>query len=117
MAIQSEYNLGIMYRDGLGVDQDDVEALTHFCSAENGHMLANRSVGLAFLRGRGSSRRKGCSELSQRSNISWSCYISFLNRQDLFRGQTDRKVFCLPISGGQWPVIVMRPTLQKILMN
>ena len=52
---RANYNLGIMYREGLGVDQDDIEALTHFiAAAENGHMLGNYAVGLAFLRGKGS---------------------------------------------------------------
>ena len=52
---RANYNLGIMYREGLGVTQDDIEALTHFiAAAEDGHMLGNYAVGLAFLRGRGS---------------------------------------------------------------
>ena len=52
---RANYNLGVMYREGLGVEQDDIEALTHFISAaEDGHMLGNYAVGLAFLRGRGS---------------------------------------------------------------
>ena len=52
---RANYNLGIMYREGLGVDQYDIEALTHFiAAAEDGHMLGNYAVGLAFLRGRGS---------------------------------------------------------------
>lgn len=52
---RANYNLGIMYREGFGVDQNDVEALTHFiAAAEDGHMLGNYAVGLAFLRGRGS---------------------------------------------------------------
>ena len=52
---RANYNLGIMYREGLGVDQDDIGALTHFiAAAEDGHMLGNYAVGLAFLRGRGS---------------------------------------------------------------
>ena len=52
---RANYNLGIMYREGLGVGQDDIEALTHFiAAAEDGHMLGNYAVGLAFLRGRGS---------------------------------------------------------------
>ena len=52
---RANYNLGVMYREGFGVDQDDIEALTHFiAAAEDGHMLGNYAVGLAFLRGRGS---------------------------------------------------------------
>ena len=52
---RANYNLGVMYREGLGVEQDDIEALTHFiAAAEDGHMLGNYAVGLAFLRGRGS---------------------------------------------------------------
>ena len=51
----AQYNLGIMYRDGLGVKKDDVQSLAHFVeAAENGHMLGNYSVGLAFLAGKGS---------------------------------------------------------------
>ena len=53
---RANYNLGVMYREGLGVVQNDIEALTHFIiAAEAGHMLSNYAVGLAFLRGRGSN--------------------------------------------------------------
>jgi TPR repeat protein len=52
---KAQYNLGLMYRDGLGVKKDDVQSLTHFLeAAENGHMLGNYAVGLAFLIGKGS---------------------------------------------------------------
>ena len=52
---RASYNLGIMYREGLGVKKDDVQSLAHFVeAAENGHMLGNYSVGLAFLAGKGS---------------------------------------------------------------
>ena len=52
---KAQYNLGIIYRDGLGVKKDDVQSLTHFVeAAENGHMLGNYAVGLAFLTGQGS---------------------------------------------------------------
>ena len=52
---RAQYNLGIMYRDGLGVEKDDIQSLTHFLeAAENGHMLGNYSVGLAFLIRKGS---------------------------------------------------------------
>ena len=52
---KAQYNLGIMYREGLGVKKDDVQSLTHFVeAAENGHMLGNYAVGLAFLIGKGS---------------------------------------------------------------
>ena len=53
--IKANYNLGIMYREGLGVKKDDVQSLTHFIeAAESGHMLGNYAVGLAFLTGKGS---------------------------------------------------------------
>ena len=52
MATRANYNLGVMYREGFGVDQDDIEALTHFiAAAEDGHMLGNYAVGLAFCAG------------------------------------------------------------------
>ena len=52
---RAQYNLAIMYRDGLGVEQDDVEALSYFIqAAEGGHMLARYAVGLAFRYGIGS---------------------------------------------------------------
>ena len=52
---KANYNLGIMYRDGLGVKKNDVQSLAHFIgAAENGHMLGNYAVGLAFLTGKGS---------------------------------------------------------------
>ena len=52
---KANYNLGIMYRAGLGVKKDDVQSLVHLIeAAENGHMLGNYAVGLAFLNGKGS---------------------------------------------------------------
>ena len=52
---KANYNLGIMYRDGLGVKKDDVQSLVHFIeAAENRHMLGNYAVGLALLTGKGS---------------------------------------------------------------
>jgi len=42
------------YLRGFGVDQDDIEALTHFIAvAEDGHVLGSYAVGPAFLRERG----------------------------------------------------------------
>ena len=53
---KANYNLGIMYREGLGVEKNDVQSLIHFIeAAENGHMLGNYAVGLAFLMGKGSN--------------------------------------------------------------
>ena len=56
---KANYNLGIMYREArlLGVGQKKMmfRSLTHFIeAAENGHMLGNYAVGLAFLTGKGS---------------------------------------------------------------
>ena len=52
---KANYNLGTMYREGLGVEKDEVQSLSHFiAAAENGHMLGNYAVGLAFLTGKGS---------------------------------------------------------------
>ncbi len=52
---KAQYNLGIMYREGLGVKKDAVQSLIHFVeAAESGHMLGNYAVGLAFLSGKGS---------------------------------------------------------------
>lgn len=52
---RAQYNLAIMYRDGLGVEQNDVQALSFFIQAAEGeHMLAKYAVGLAFRHGRGS---------------------------------------------------------------
>ena len=43
---KAHYNLGIMYREGLGVKKDDLQSLIHFIeAAENGHMLGNYAVG------------------------------------------------------------------------
>ena len=50
---KANYNLGIMFREGLGVKKDDVQSLAHFIeAAENGHMLGNYAVGRAFLTGK-----------------------------------------------------------------
>ncbi len=52
---KAQYNLGVMYREGLGVKKDDVQSLIHFVeAAERGHMLGNYAVGIAFLSGKGS---------------------------------------------------------------
>ena len=52
---KANYNLGLMYREGLGVEKDDVQSLSHLIeAAENGHMLGNYAVGVAFLTGKGS---------------------------------------------------------------
>ena len=54
---RAQYTMGVMYRRGLGVVQDDREALLWYLSAaEAGHMLGQYAAGLAFDRGIGTDR-------------------------------------------------------------
>ena len=48
------YNLGVLYRDGLGVPQDYIEAVAWFRRAANqGHAGAQNNLGIAYERGEG----------------------------------------------------------------
>ena len=49
-----QFNLGVMYEDGLGVKQDDFEAMNWFRkAAEQGHANAQANLGSAYGAGRG----------------------------------------------------------------
>ena len=49
---RSQYNMGIMYRDGLGFEKNSSAALAWFLlAAEQKHMLANYAVGLLLRDG------------------------------------------------------------------
>lgn len=51
---QSQYNLGVMYRQGQGVPQDDKEAVAWWTkAAEQGHTDAQDNLGLRYARGQG----------------------------------------------------------------
>ena len=57
---RAQYTMGVMYRQGLGVAQDDREALLwYLAAAEAGHMLGQYAAGLAFDRGIGADRDVG----------------------------------------------------------
>jgi TPR repeat protein len=50
----AQYNLGVMYADGLGVPQDDAEAVRWFrLVADQGHAGAQRNLGLAYALSQG----------------------------------------------------------------
>tara|TARA_B100001996_G_C18621017_1_gene577725 strand:+ start:614 stop:1198 length:585 start_codon:yes stop_codon:yes gene_type:complete len=52
----AQYNLGLMYKDGVGVDKDINEALGWFIlGSENGHMLSKYALGLLYYHGKGTS--------------------------------------------------------------
>ncbi len=54
---RAQYTMGVIYRRGAGVEQDDREALLWFlAAAESGHMLGQYAAGLAFDQGRGIDR-------------------------------------------------------------
>jgi len=54
---RAQYTMGVMHRRGLGVAQDDREALLWYLSAaEAGHMLGQYAAGLAFDQGIGADR-------------------------------------------------------------
>ena len=47
---RAHYNLGIMYRDGLGVKKNDVQSLAHFLeAAESGHMFGKLRCWSSFF--------------------------------------------------------------------
>ena len=51
---KAQYNLGIMYKKGLGVLVDEYEAFSwFFLSANQGNILANYALGHAYLKGSG----------------------------------------------------------------
>ena len=51
---RAQYNLGVMYREGAGVEIDKKEALGWFIlSAEQNNMLAQYSLGIAYFKGDG----------------------------------------------------------------
>ena len=53
---RAQYNMGVFYREGIEVKQNDVEALRWFLeSAEGGNMLGQYAAGMAFYQGHGSS--------------------------------------------------------------
>jgi len=53
---RAQYDMGLFYRDGIAVEQNDIEALGWFLkAAEKGHMLAQYAAGLAFYSGKGSA--------------------------------------------------------------
>ena len=53
---RAQYNMGVFYRDGIEVEQNDVKALRWFLeAAEGGNMLGQYAAGIAFYRGQGSS--------------------------------------------------------------
>jgi len=57
---RAQYTMGVMHRRGLGVAQDDREALLwHLAAAEAGHMLGQYAAGLAFDRAVGTDRDVG----------------------------------------------------------
>jgi TPR repeat protein len=52
----SQYNIGLMYEHGIGVDKDDKEALGWYQkSAEQGSTLAQFNLGVLYENGRGTS--------------------------------------------------------------
>ena len=54
MCIRDRYNLGIMYKKGLGVPVNNNEAFSwFFLSANQGNILANYALGHAYLKGSG----------------------------------------------------------------
>ncbi len=52
----AQYNLGLMYKNGIGVDKDNEEALGWFTlGSDNGHMLSKYALGLLYYHGKGTS--------------------------------------------------------------
>lgn len=52
--VQAQFNLGVMYRQGQGVAQDDEKAVEWWIkAAEQGHSEAQDNLGLRYARGQG----------------------------------------------------------------
>ena len=52
--VNAQFNLGVMYANGRGVKQDDIEAVKWYRkAAEQGHAPAQALLGLAYLLGKG----------------------------------------------------------------
>ena len=52
--VNAQFNLGVMYANGRGVKQDDIEAVKWYrTAAEQGHAPAQALLGLAYLLGKG----------------------------------------------------------------
>ena len=52
----AQYNLGLMYNNGIGVKMDNKEAIGWFILAsDNGHMLAKYALGLSYYNGKGTN--------------------------------------------------------------
>jgi len=52
--VVAQFNLGVMYRQGQGVPQDDKEAVAWWSkAAEQGHVEAQDNLGLRYARGQG----------------------------------------------------------------
>ena len=100
---QANYNLGLMYREGLGVEKDDVQSLTHLiAAAENGHMLGNYAVGLAFNWKRKWCWCRGGYPLFIWGRVTWPRNFSSWNRRFIFSREVSGQKFCLHIFGGHW---------------
>lgn len=51
--MHAEYNLGVMYRDGLGIDKDADAAFDRFkAAADLGYAVAKAEVGISYYFGR-----------------------------------------------------------------
>ena len=106
---KANYNLGIMYREGLGVEKNDVQSLTHLITAaENGHMLANYAVGLAFLTGKGSDI------LTPLENIEFNGQKLKVFYYDKYGNSTDRPEFSKPLPEGLTAKSVMDGYIESI---
>jgi len=54
----AQYNLGVAYHEGLGIQKDDAEAVKWYrMAAERGHPRAQNNLGAAYSRRRISTRR------------------------------------------------------------
>ena len=52
MDARAQYNLGIIFRDGLGVKKDDVQSLIHFVEAAlRGHVISPVEIGKLYFKG------------------------------------------------------------------
>ena len=105
-----------MYREGMGVDQNDIEALTHFIAAvEDGHMLGNYAVGLSFLLGRGSDvdAEAALFYLKEATLLGHALSPVEMGRV-YFEGILIEKMLWRPIFGGQWHSTATRLALMNI---
>ncbi len=79
---EAQFQLGVMYRDGLGTPQDNSEAVKWFNrAAEQGNRAAEKSLGVLYRQGRGVPQDNRLAEEWYRSAVEKSSALSRLKNR------------------------------------